>query len=133
MCFLELKQFKGIYSSDGEIFPMEEGDPLSKRNGSTHVYLNESLTPMNGTLLREALKLAVDKEYKYPGYTFKGEVRCKKADNEPFIKIRCKEDLLKDLVPSFIYFSSIIFRICFICCLGNEHGISKFTFYCGIK
>ena len=58
-------------------------------------YLNESLTPMNSYLMKETRKLTKPLKYKYPAYTVKGEVRCKKIDNSKYIKIRNINDLKK--------------------------------------
>ena len=38
-------------------------------------------------------KIAKEKQYKYFGYTYKGEVRVKKADSEKYISIRKSDDL----------------------------------------
>ena len=45
------------------------------------IFVNESLTHMNRTLLKGAKAISKNLHYKYTGYTFNGEVRVKKSEN----------------------------------------------------
>ena len=60
-----------------------------------HIFVNESLTRTNRILLKEAKSISKALQYKYPGYTYNGEVRVKKSDNSEYIAINCKKDLDK--------------------------------------
>ena len=76
---------------------------LRRRNNRDHdqgetdygekIYINESLTKLNGDLLRAAKLRAKPLNYKYHGYTVGGEVCVKKADSGPYISIRSQSDL----------------------------------------
>ena len=59
------------------------------------IFVNESLTHMNRTLLKESKTISKNLHYKYTGYTFNGEVRVKKSENSGHISISCKKDLEK--------------------------------------
>ena len=48
---------------------------------------------MNADLLTEAKVIAKEKQYKYFGYTYKGEVRVRKADQAKYISIKTMDDL----------------------------------------
>ena len=54
--------------------------------------MNESLTPENRRLLKEARNASKAKNYKYKGYTF-GVVCVRKSDDIDVIMIKCTEDL----------------------------------------
>ena len=54
----------------------ERGEETS--NNESLIFLNESLTPTNRRLLKEAKKASRQHNYKYKGYTVNGEVRVKK-------------------------------------------------------
>ena len=57
------------------------------------IYITESLTSMNGDLLRQAKERAKQLNYKFYGYTVNGEVRVKKTETSKFIPIRQSSDL----------------------------------------
>ena len=76
-------------------FPQNAGEPLSKRDPNTYIYLKESLTPLNNYFMKEAKKCAKNYGYKYTGYTYKGEVRVRKSDTSKFIAIKKESDLDK--------------------------------------
>ena len=57
------------------------------------LFILESLTPLNGELLKEAKTIAKPRGYEFFGYTFNGEVRVKKNRSSNFIPIRCRNDL----------------------------------------
>ena len=59
------------------------------------IFVNESLTHMNRTLLKEAKTISKNLHYKYTGYTFNGEVRVKKSENSGHISITCKKEVKK--------------------------------------
>ena len=59
------------------------------------IYFQESLTEMNGQLLKLAKDAARANNYKYPGYTIKGEVRVKLNDSAKYIAITSKKDIDK--------------------------------------
>jgi len=59
------------------------------------IYITESLSEMNGELLRQAKELAKPLGYKFFGYTIGGEVRVKKSELSKFIPIRHYDDLAK--------------------------------------
>ena len=54
----------------------ERGEETS--NNESLIFLNESLTPTNRRLLKEAKKASRQHNYKYKGYEVNGEVRLKK-------------------------------------------------------
>ena len=59
------------------------------------VFITESLTQMNGELLRQAKEVAKPMNYKFFGYTINGEVRVKKSEVSRFIAIKYFDDLKK--------------------------------------
>ena len=59
------------------------------------IYMQESLTEMNGELLKLAKDAARASNYKYIGYTIKGEVRVKLNDSAKYIAIKSKKDIEK--------------------------------------
>ena len=59
------------------------------------IFLTESLSELNGELLRQAKEIAKPAGYKFFGYTVNGEVRVKKSENSRFISIRYFDDLAK--------------------------------------
>ena len=59
------------------------------------IFLNESLTPTNRRLLKEAKKASRQHNYKYKGYTVNGEVRVKQNDHDDHIPMLCLKDLEK--------------------------------------
>ena len=91
---LDRRQFTSCFHNEEETFPNDAGDPLDRRDPDTYVYLNESLTPLNNKLMKEARKLAKSLGYKYR-YTYKGEIRVRKKDDSRFISVKCYEDLEK--------------------------------------
>ena len=88
-----MKQF--LDDEDGSFPELTAEDYWSdgRRLSSTYVYMNESLTPMNKELLRDAKKLAKDRGYTHTGYTYKGKVRVRKSDTSKVIQVRHKSDL----------------------------------------
>ena len=64
-----------------------------EKRSKNFIYIMESLTPLNGELLRDAKLVAKDKGYKFFGYTFNGEVRVKKSEESNYIAIKCRSDL----------------------------------------
>ena len=72
----------------------QQGD-AEVRAPNTYIYLNESLTKMNRDLIIKCKKQSKLLNYKYQGYTVKGQVRVKKTDNSEFIPIMCEDDLHK--------------------------------------
>ena len=61
------------------------------------IFVNESLTDMNRTLLKEAKTISknLHYRYKYTGYILNGKVRVKKSENSGHISITFKKDLEK--------------------------------------
>lgn len=70
-----------------------EFDKEARRAANTFFYLKESLTRENRELFMKAKKIAKAKEYEYPAYTVKGEVRVCKNDTTNYVIIQCEEDL----------------------------------------
>ena len=58
------------------------------------IFLQESLTELNGELLKLAKDAAIAVGYKYTGYTVKGQVRVKLSDGAKYIPINSKHDLV---------------------------------------
>ena len=94
---LHRAQFTSCTRADN--FPTDLGNPLEKRNPDTYIYMKESLTPMNSRLLEEAKRAAKELKYKYSAYTYKGEVRVRKADTSRYIGIRNDNDLDIPYIP----------------------------------
>ena len=73
-------QFQSSQLVDEEVslpgFDKEQGEATG--NNESLIFLNESLTPTNRRLLKEAKKASRQHNYKYKGYTVNGEVRVKK-------------------------------------------------------
>ena len=61
---------------------------------NSYVYMNESLTSMNGMLLGEARKESKRLKYEFPGHTINGQVRVKKSKSSEYIPINRKQDLV---------------------------------------
>ena len=60
-------------------------------------YMNESLTPTNRKLLKEARQHAKAKDYSFKGYTINGEVRVRKSTTSEPIIIEGLEDIGKNV------------------------------------
>ena len=77
---LRADQFQSSQFVDEEVtlpsIDKELGEETS--NNESLIFLNESLTPTNRRLLKEAKKASRQHNYKYKGYTVNGEVRVKK-------------------------------------------------------
>ena len=73
-------QFQSSQLVDEEVslpgFDKEQGEETG--NNESLIFLNESLTPTNRRLLKEAKKASRKHNYKYKRYTVNGEVRVKK-------------------------------------------------------
>ena len=80
------------YADDEVSMPGIEENSKRKKNV---LFLNESLTRTNRTLLKEAKIISKQLNYKCTGYTINGEVRVKRNENSEHIAILCKKDLLK--------------------------------------
>ena len=80
------------YADDEVSMPGIEENSKRKKNV---LFLNESLTRTNRTLLKEAKTISKQLNYKCTGYTINGEVRVKRNENSEHIAILCKKDLLK--------------------------------------
>ena len=83
-------------------------------NNESLIFLNESLTPANTRLLKEAKKGSRQYNYKYKGYTVNQEVRVKNSDHDDHTAIQCLKDLEKivwspELVCVSQYFSLFVF------------------------
>ena len=61
---------------------------------NSYIYMNESLTPMNRMLVREARTESKRLKYEFPGYTVNGQVRMKKSKSKEYIPINSKQDLV---------------------------------------
>ena len=77
---LRAHQFQSSQLVDEEVtlpgIDKERGEETS--NNESLIFLNESLTPKNRRLLKEAKKASRQHNYKYKGYKVNGEVRLKK-------------------------------------------------------
>ena len=62
---------------------------------SPNIFMQEHLTSINGELLKSSKAKAKGLGYDYPGYVIDGEVRCRKAQGEKYIAIKCEKDLEK--------------------------------------
>ena len=71
------------------------GTEENRRRKKNLLFLNESLTRTNRTLLKEAKTISKQLNYKFTGYTINGEVRVKRNEKSEHIAILCKKDLLK--------------------------------------
>lgn len=87
-------QKKKLYNitSDSFKFSHDDNDESSSTDASP-IYMNESLTPENRRLLKEARNASKAKNYKYKGYTLNGVVCVRKSDDSDVIMIKCTEDL----------------------------------------
>ena len=87
-------QKKKLYNitSDSFKFSHDDNDESSSTDASP-IYMNESLTPENRRLLKEARNASKAKNYKYKGYKLNGVVCVKKSDDSDVIMIKCTEDL----------------------------------------
>ena len=75
------------------------------------IFLTESLSELNGELLRQAKEIAKPAGYKFFGYTVNGEVRVKKSENSRFISIRYFDNLAKIVWFCFFFFLFIYFPV----------------------
>ena len=73
-------------------FSHDDNDESSSADASP-IYMNESLTPENRHLLKEARNAGKAKNYKYKGYKLNGVVCVRKSDDSDVIMIKCTEDL----------------------------------------
>ena len=76
-------QKKKFYSLDANIFVEENYADNESGQGKTYwsIDSNESLTPPDHLLLKEARKASKNLKYKYPGYnSINGQVRVRKLD-----------------------------------------------------
>ena len=83
-----------LLAEDDEVqinYAAAAGNPLD----AGKIFLTESLSELNGELLRQAKELAKPLGYKFFGYTVGGEVRVKKAESSRFIAIKYYDDLAK--------------------------------------
>ena len=96
--FEQKKKIRNLHvdqvTTENENFP---GNVTDKRPPNTFVYVNESLTPEGKELLSLARARASERGYKFRGWTVKGNVRVRKAEDSPIIDIRSKRDLVKIL------------------------------------
>ena len=93
---LQAHQFQSSQLVDEVTLPgidKERGEETS--NNESLIFLNESLTPTNRRLLKEAKKASRQHNYKYKGYTVNREVRVKKNSHDDHIAIQCLKDLEK--------------------------------------
>jgi len=82
----------GLVESDDEVTVRGATARRDEEEGK-NIYITESLTSMNGELLRQAKEIAKAKHYKFFGYTVNGEVRVKKTEGSDYIPIKCKAHL----------------------------------------
>ena len=77
-------QKKKFHSLEANIFVDKRYDDDESGQGKTYgsIYLNESVTPQNCMLLKEAQKASKDLKYKHPGYTINGQARVRKSDGD---------------------------------------------------
>ncbi len=75
---------------DEESYPTEG----ERRDPSTLIYLNESVTPQNKELLRHTRKEAKVLSYKYV-WTYKGTIKARKTDQSRTITIRSMTEISK--------------------------------------
>ena len=78
--------FKFNHGDDSETVTTDNVDGMP-------IYMNESLTPENRRLLKEARIASREKNYKHKGYTINGIVCVRKTDESDIIMIKCSEDL----------------------------------------
>ena len=81
--------------SDEEEVSFNYVDAARASEDAGKIFLTESLSELNGELLRQAKEIAKPAGYKFYGYTVAGEVRVKKTENSRFISIKYFDDLAK--------------------------------------
>ena len=81
--------FKLVHDDDNA----DVDDSLNDDAEGTPIYMNESLTPGNRRLLKEARIASRAKNYKHIGYTINGVVCVRKTDESDIIMIKNLEDL----------------------------------------
>ena len=88
-------QKKNIYSLDAKIFVEENYADNESGQGKTYgpIDSNESLTPPDRLLLKEARKSSKNLKYKYQGYSVNGQVRVRKLDADELLPINSMSDL----------------------------------------